>query len=147
MHEIKGDLWVELGKSVVLVTTNSTIKTNGALVMGRGAALEAKNQFPAIDIHLGELVAGRNKYGVVILQPYANGMQLGAFQSKYSYAQNSHAGLIAYSANMLWVLAMAMPWQRFAMNYPGIGNGRLHKSSVEKIIRILPDNVFVYTKD
>ncbi|MEK6860596.1 MAG: hypothetical protein AABY07_01375 [Nanoarchaeota archaeon] len=44
---VKGNMWDELGKAeLILVTANSNIKKNGALVMGAGAAKEARDRFP-----------------------------------------------------------------------------------------------------
>lgn len=40
------DLWKPVENAVYIVTTNSTIRKDGALVMGRGAALEATQSYP-----------------------------------------------------------------------------------------------------
>lgn len=36
-----------------LITTNSTLKKNGALLMGRGIARQARDLFPGLDLALG----------------------------------------------------------------------------------------------
>ena len=47
MKLIVSDMWQELGLAdVVLITTNQIINARGALVMGRGAALEAATRYP-----------------------------------------------------------------------------------------------------
>lgn len=43
-------------RTAFLFTGNSTIKTNGALVMGRGAALEVRDAYPGIDHALGKKI-------------------------------------------------------------------------------------------
>ena len=58
MKEITGNIWDYLGeKDVVLcITTNGYVKGNGAAVMGRGVALQAKSHFPGIEYELGKLI-------------------------------------------------------------------------------------------
>jgi hypothetical protein len=43
-------------RTAFLFTGNSTVKTNGALVMGRGAALEVRDLYPGVDHMLGRKI-------------------------------------------------------------------------------------------
>jgi hypothetical protein len=45
----QGDMWSAYNRAnLFLVTTNSTLKRNNALVMGRGIARQARDRFPGI---------------------------------------------------------------------------------------------------
>lgn len=151
MIVVTGDLWSEIKTAdVVLVTTNAIINKQGRLVMGRGAALEAATRYPALSFELAEKIKlyGNKPYGVIVLRPYAHGANLGIFQVKYHFKDNADLFLITNSAKKLGIIAEAFPDMRFAMNYPGIGYGRLKVSDVEPILTShLPDNVFVYKKE
>ncbi|HRQ42375.1 MAG TPA: hypothetical protein PLD25_31040 [Chloroflexota bacterium] len=49
-----GDVWTAyVAADLFLITTNATITVQGALVMGRGIARQAKERFPGLDIALG----------------------------------------------------------------------------------------------
>ena len=52
-----GDMWDSYDDvNMFCITTNNAIKKNGALVMGRGIAKEAKDRFPGLDLRLGSLI-------------------------------------------------------------------------------------------
>lgn len=154
MQIVIGDLWSELGRAnVILVTTNAEVNKDHKLVMGRGAALEASQRFPTLVRKLGERLIERQlvgaKYGIQFIEPSATiypGLMLGAFQVKYHWREKADLTLISYSARYLAGIAKAMAFSRFAMNFPGIGNGRLEESLVRPLLDVLPDNVFVYKK-
>ncbi len=49
-----GNMWTAYEPAdLFLITTNSTIRRDGALVMGRGIARQAKERFPDLDVTLG----------------------------------------------------------------------------------------------
>jgi hypothetical protein len=150
MQVIQGDLWAELGVAdLLLVSTNATLNKNGEVVMGRGAAKEAKERFPQLPFDLGMRLrtgglAGQ-KYGVLISDITAHGTRLGAFQVKYHWQDDADLGLISHSAHAL--RAIAGDYERIAINFPGIGNGRLERSQVEYFLDKYwsdLDNLFVY---
>ena len=49
----KGNMWDAFGKGIFMITTNPIRRTDGAVVMGRGIALEAKTKFPSIPYDFG----------------------------------------------------------------------------------------------
>ena len=55
MKEVRGDLW-GFPADAYVVTTNGAIRADGAAVMGRGVALQAKSRFPGIEHALGKLI-------------------------------------------------------------------------------------------
>lgn len=153
MKVVVGNIWnQEHVVDVLLVTTNCIVNARGELVMGRGAAQEAANRYPGVALELGQIITekgytARNPYGVIILPSYANGVQLGAFQVKHHWQYSAAIDLIKLSAYKLKVIAEACPKMTFAVNYPGIGNGRLTIAQVEPTILGLPDNVTFYKKE
>jgi hypothetical protein len=157
MHVIQGDLWSELGKAdLVLVTANSYITRDDRLTMGCGAALEMKERFPGIDKLFGEMLrrAGLHldKYGVAVVShggsPIAPlGTDLGLFQVKQHFMDQAQLDLISSSCHDLRVIAG--DYRRIAMNFPGIGAGRLSRENVEPFLRKYLgdlDNLYIYYK-
>ncbi len=123
-----------------VITTNAIVKKNGALVMGAGIAKECRDRWPGLDRVLGKRIKSMGPdYGVCL------GKKLGIFQVKYHWKDNADLGLIAHSAMMLALIAKSRPDERFDLNFPGIGNGKLKYEDVEPELRILPENVHVWT--
>jgi len=128
-------------KTMVMFTGNSFIKRNGALVMGRGAAQQVRDQYPGIDADFGVQINHLGFYGLLKsrqVQP-----NIGVFQVKYSAFEDANLELIRHSTELLRLYAEeeCIP---IYMNFPGIGNGGLTVSEVWPIICNLPDNVFIY---
>lgn len=126
-----------------LITTNSIIKNNGALVMGAGIAKQVRDRWPGIDKEIGAAIkrtcGNGGTYGVIL------GKKIGLFQVKHHFKDKASLELIAYSANILKALAEAAPDRKFALNFPGIGNGKLSYEQVLPLVNDLPDNVQVWT--
>ncbi|MCO5205659.1 MAG: hypothetical protein M9928_11545, partial [Anaerolineae bacterium] len=54
----QGDMWSAWDSAdLFVITTNSTLRADGALVMGRGIARQARNRFPGIAAALGRAIA------------------------------------------------------------------------------------------
>ncbi len=159
-----GDMWSILEvTNLFLITSNSTIKKNGALVMGRGLAREARDRVPGLDLEAGRAVtrsaiAGRSDYGLVILPT----CPFGLFQVKRAFKQPALLPLIERATfDLLKLLERARdgyarsPWSphepfhllRVDLNFPGIGNGGLGRDDVLPIIASLPDIVHVWEKE
>ncbi len=146
------DAWDDA--NLFLITTNSAIKINGELVMGRGLALEAKKRDSQIAIYFGRALAHVQKsaksanesYGLIIpnLWPYRIE---GMFQTKNHFRNKAHIKLIQMSTDMLSAWCLAFPAMNVHLNYPGIGNGQLDRKVVEPIIASLPNNVTIWSKE
>jgi hypothetical protein len=132
------------------ITTNATIKSNGALVMGRGIAKTVRDKYPGVDLVAGKLIEERcgseGLYGLII-SPDWPAKKLGLFQVKYRYDKPATGSLIVYSTGRLKNWALEHSDARIDLNFPGIGNGKLPASKVEPIIRQLPNNVHVWQFD
>ena len=139
MNIVVANLWSSTAE-YILITTNSIIKHNGELVMGRGAAIEAKTRYPNIALELGTLINHRRLYGIIMTKP------VGAFQVKYNWADPARLDIITYSAECLAQWCEDNPNATIAMNFPGIGNGRLSHNEVEPILAILPEQVSIHIR-
>lgn len=146
-----GNMWTAFDEAALfLLTTNSTIKRNGALVMGRGIARQARDRFPGLDSALGKQILsvcgnpsallrpGQGQYGLLV-SPRWPEARLGAFQVKRHYSQPASLELIRHSTAMLCTWCAEHPTATVAVNFPGIGNGRLRREDVLPIIMQLPD--------
>jgi hypothetical protein len=130
-----------------LITTNSTLKKNGALVMGRGIARQARDRFPGLDTALGGEIArrcgNRGEYGLLV-SPRWPAAKPGAFQVKTDYVQPASLSLIRLSAIALLAWCEEHPGAAVHLNFPGIGNGGLARAQVLPLLKSLPDNVNVW---
>jgi len=157
MIEKKGNMF-DSGADILLVTTNATLKGDGSLVMGRGAARECTTRFPGCQFDFGKCVNYYQlskpvdpDYGILLLPNYVslNGKDhivLGIFQVKRFWGEKASLRLMAKSAEMLYRLAVK-EWKdyKIALNFPGIGNGGRYKAEVWPLVHDLPDNVELWT--
>lgn len=152
MRVIKGDLFDEIGSAdLLLVTCNNTIKKNGDLVMGRGAAHDLAERYPWIPVEAGKEVRTSLwlpglgwRYGVKVTWKKVKKTCFGIFQVKYHFAQPANVDLILYSTRIL--CKVALDYRRIVMNFPGVGHGRLRFEDVLPIVVTLPENVFLYVR-
>ena len=135
-------------KDILLVTCNSYIRTDGALVMGRGAAKEMRDSIKGIDKIFGDVVLRKygnlGKYGVILVVSQKRG--LGVFQVKHHFKDKASLDLIKFSVKELIYHAERLGSHIFHLNFPGIGNGRLNKKEVLPLLTNLPDNVIVWER-
>lgn len=144
----RGNMWTSKA-DLICVTGNSTIRRDGCLVMGRGAALQCQHKFPGINRTFGGLIEmhaqewGKDSpYGVLVHHQIAQ-PDLGIFQVKHHYRDNAVKLLIMYSLMCLKDLAET-DYPLVAVNFPGIGWGGLRREDVLPLLGCLPDNVEVW---
>ncbi len=148
---MKGDMWSALENNVdhFIITTNAMVKRNGALVMGAGIAKQVRDRYPGIDVDCGRAVEKYrdhlNTYGCLINVVPGERSSLGLFQVKHHWAEQADLELIENSTTHLYHHAQLNQGMTFALNFPGIGNGKLSYDQVKPIIDTLPDNVQVWT--
>lgn len=151
---LEEELWRDPGNpGIVVVTTNSIVQSNGALVMGSGAAGEAVTKIEGIEHECGRAVLEHgSQYGFIEIRPpkpdegERGRRGFGIFQTKYDYKKRSDLSLIRYSTQKLADYAITHPDVQIRVNYPGIGSGRLKPEDVEPILASLPDNVTICSK-
>jgi hypothetical protein len=141
------DMWSVWEESdLFLVTTNGSLKRNGALVMGRGIAQEALDRFPGLDLVLGKAIGRSGREYGLLVSPRWPAAKLGAFQVKLRYWEDADLELIRLSTEMLLAWLKEHPDQRADLNFPGIGCGRLSLDVVRPIIEVLPSSVHIWQK-
>jgi hypothetical protein len=143
-----GDMWETYEDAdLFLITTNSTLRKDGALVMGQGIAWQAKERFPGLDLALGTQIqttcGSLGEYGLHI-SPRWPAAKLGAFQVKRHYSQPASLELIQRSTATLCVWCAEHPDAGVHLNFPGVGYGRLRREEVLPIIIQLPDQVTIW---
>lgn len=142
----RGNLW-HSGADLICVTGNATIRNDGCLVMGRGAALEAQNKYPGINMEFGTMIMkaqranGSTVYGMLIAKRETK-PDLGLFQVKHHFKDKAELGLITESVRYLDLLSS--DYKLVAMNFPGIGWGGLDRADVLPLLKKLPDNVEIW---
>ena len=142
-----GDMWsVYDTTDYFIVTTNSYLRSDEALVMGRGIARQLKDKLPKVPYTFGSLIDHLGTYALVFINR-PNACTLGAFQVKHHFADDATLALITMSTKTLAAFATQFKDYRYDINFPGIGNGGLAYDDVLPIIQTLPDNVHVWTFD
>jgi hypothetical protein len=139
MNEITGDLWEHYGKpnTIVCITTNGVVKTNGEVVMGRGCAAEAARRFPGIRRVIGDHI---RESGNTLFEPTPG---VYTFPVKHKWWEVADPLLIATSTRVLREIAEIRSDVTFILPRPGCGNGRLKWEMVKPLLEGLPDNVLV----
>ncbi len=137
-----------------IFTGNSYIKTNGALVMGRGMAKQVRDKFLDIDKVIGSVISmtsghlgfyGLRFAGVTLTESSCRSYKIGVFQVKKHFKDKATTDIIKASMTVLKRFADSCNTQQIHMNYPGIGFGCLTKKVVYPIIEKLPDSVHIWT--
>ncbi|MEW5985051.1 MAG: hypothetical protein AB1791_00290 [Chloroflexota bacterium] len=143
-----GDMWSAYPMAdLFLVTTNSTVRQDGALVMGRGIARQARDRFLGLDKALGQQIlktSGRLGEYSLLISPRWPEARLGAFQVKTLCSQPADLEMIQRSVLALQRWCREHPEAHVCLNFPGIGNGRLAREKVLPIVYQLPDKVTIW---
>lgn len=139
----KGNMWsiFETTNNFV-ITTNPIIKQNGEVVMGAGIAKQARDKFFYLAHDFG-LVLERDGYSNVGYINKYNGTNIWWFMVKNHWGSNAQLDIIQDSTTELAYIARHSA-DRFDLNFPGIGNGKLQRDLVLPYLRPLPDNVHVW---
>lgn len=136
MLEITGNLWTTPANWRV-ITTNGDTKANGAAVMGRGCALEAKTKFIGVDHYLGRLI---NEYGNHV---FVLGKGLIAFPVKHHWQDPANVDLIRQSAIELVDFHDSGRIEGTVLiPRPGCGNGALNWTDVRPVLADILDDRF-----
>lgn len=146
----KGDMWSVFEQSdLFCITTNSYIRRDGALVMGRGIARQAALRFPDLPYRAGEEILRRGLAGGAYYLITLPNTKIALFQVKRFWKSTANLDLIRGAAGRLYDLlthraTLGLPELRIDLNFPGIGNGGMPRSDVLPIISTLPDCVHVW---
>lgn len=137
-------MWDAFGKGVFMITTNPIRRSDGAIVMGRGIALEAKTKYPSLPFDFGEMLT---KYpanvGYIGTYDYT---RVYWFMVKSHWREDASIDIIKKSVEELQFL-YGFTDERVDLNFPGIGNGKLKRESVLPLLESLPNNIHIWEKD
>lgn len=145
MRESNEDLWSYYGhpNTAVVITTNGVVKKDGACVMGRGTALQAKQRFPGIDYKLGSLIRAYDNHVHLLREERRDQGTLVAFPVKHCWWEEADLGLIERSAQELLSISKIFKWDLVVLPRPGCGNGRRDWSEVKPILEKYFDDQFL----
>lgn len=142
MKEIAGNIWDYYDRGHwIVITTNGTVRKDGACVMGRGVALEAKKRFPKLPFQLGERIKTMGNR----LHPFPDS-RLFCYPVKWQWFEKADLCLIAVSSSQLAdypneaYIAVQIP---IYMVRPGCGNGRLDWKDVKPVLEKYLDDRFI----
>ncbi len=138
----KGNMWDVFGKTdLFLITTNPIIRKDGAVVMGRGIAKQAKDRFPRLPYDFACTLRNMPDMNIDEFGKY-DGQVVGYFMVKRHWREAADLDIIAESCRQL--ASCAHMWTRVDLNFPGIGNGKLKREDVLPLLQQLPDHVHVW---
>ena len=141
----KGNMWSVFGNTdLFLITTNPIIRKDGAVVMGRGIAKQAKDKFPRLPYDFAATLRNQPDMNVDEIGKY-DGQYIGYFMVKSHWREPARLSIIAESCTQL--SQSSNLWTRVDLNFPGIGNGKLKREDVLPLLQGLPDNVHVWEKE
>ena len=140
MREVTGDLWT-IKADARVIPANGSVRRDGAAVMGRGVALQAKRRYPKIEFTRGiQLTA----YGNHVGRCYYNKKVLLFFPVKRIWQEKAHLPLIERSCQELVEQAdYRTYWKRIALPRVGCGNGGLDWEDVKPILEEYLDDRFI----
>lgn len=145
MKEMKADLWSvpaeSPGRTLRLITTNGAIRKDGAAIMGRGCAREARDTCPGVDQKLGRLLREHGNRPMRLMR-LPDGGDLGSFPVKHTWREEADLDLIETSARMLADLVDKFGYRVAYLPRPGCGNGGLSWPVVRARIEPLLDDRF-----
>lgn len=152
MKEVYGDVW-EYPVRYICITTNGDVRKNGAAVMGRGVALQAKQRFHGLDFRVGAVlsISGNRMFTFYVdwdrRTSEGKPIHIVTFPVKHHWYENADPILIEKSAQALKLFALSCPSDIFVLPRPGCDNGGLKWYQVKPILENvgLPDNIHVIT--
>jgi O-acetyl-ADP-ribose deacetylase (regulator of RNase III) len=169
MKQKIGNIWKLAGDlGIVVITTNGFVKKNGACVMGKGIAAQAKQRFPDLEFKLGFYIL---KYGN---RPFILGHNVVSFPVKPvgrlhcgfdimvvshmrgkfrpedtvpGWACTADPIIITNSCRNLVQMADKFGWKEIYMPRPGCGAGELKWDDIRPILltELLDDRFIVCT--
>lgn len=134
------NIWAVQSIHWIGITTNGFVKSNGALVMGRGVAQQAKARYPGIEFELGKLVKTNGN-----ICHFLKRRRIFTFPVKHNWMELADIDLIIKSSIQLAEIANANRESTYYLPRPGCGNGGLLWAEVKPYLEHLPDNVICVT--
>ena len=158
MKLIQGNIWDELENKEVIFCfeSNSMLDFQKHLYMKEGSAFFMKQRFPEISKIFGDLINGDSifgcksggKFGFIGIETDSSNI-VAAFQTKRHWQDKKDLELIRYSVYCLSSFIESSlrlgSFTKIVMPFPE--GDDLEREDVLKILKKLPDNVWVYDKE
>lgn len=139
MRQASGDLW-HLPADARCITTNGAVRKDGAAVMGRGVAAQAKERWPMLPTVLGYCIREHGNHVRLLMNPAGDSAVLVSFPVKHHWRETADLALIERSCGELMDLADRLGLEAILLPRPGCGNGRLDWAQVGPAIAPLLDD-------
>lgn len=132
MREATGNLW-DFPADWRVIPTNGYVRKDGAAVMGRGLARQAKQRFPGLEYTLGELLNDGGNHVYCLPE-----ISIITFPVKYNWRDKASMSLIECS---VWELLNELVDSQVSVALPrvGCGNGKLRWTEVKTLLIPLDD--------
>lgn len=141
-HYKKGEMFDAPG--VHIVTANSFISGDGTLVMTMGAGLSLKSHYPELPKVFGAMIqeycGHLGTYGLLL---YGS---KGILQTRRDLGGRMDPELITYGLKVLFSIAIGNPGVTYHLNHPGVSLNKMSIPEIDKRLRSLPENVWVWEK-
>lgn len=137
MKDVQGELW-NYPADMRCITTNGAVRRDGACVMGRGCAQQARDSMPGVDLALGRLI---ERYGNRCF--WLRDFNLATFVVKHHWRDQADLALIERSCRQISAMADKFGWASVVIPRPGCGNGRLGYKAVRPILEAGLDDRFL----
>ena len=139
-----GDIWNHHKNGAwICVTTNGTIRGDGACIMGRGVALQAKQRYPQLQYEIGANISCNGNH-CYVLEKY----RIITFPVKWCYNNKANINLISESAHELMAILDKYGIRKVYLPKPGCNNGKLNWDDVKAVIKpILDERVVIVDMD
>lgn len=148
MIEIFGNYWTILKQrtfDAIVVTTNTTLRTNNELVMGAGIAKDFRDKFSNLSHSLGYMIKRRKECGLTlddIIVTRVNDIYIVAFPTKNDWKLPSSLDLIEKNLQQLKFISEIFMWENVLMTRPGCGLGALSWNDVKPVCEKYLNNNF-----
>ncbi len=150
VRETTGNLWdyLKVG-AVIAVTTNGVVNRDGANIMGKGCAREARDRCPGVAYRIGYLI---KQYGVrcfnlpmdtIIGQAPGGRWTLVSVPTKHHWREDSDPELILQSAEQLVEMADKFGFTEIICPRFGAGLGRIPWESTKELLSQILDDRFL----
>lgn len=128
MLEIEGDIWAYAATTVIAITTNGSVTSDGRAIFGRGVARQAALRCPELAYKLGSLLKEKGNH------VFDLGNSIVSFPVEESPWSLPDVRIIARSAEELRQLADYSGWQKIIVPRPGCGGGGLAWDDVKPLL-------------
>ena len=129
MVELIGDLWdLHADGEIIAITTGGALDWQGACLMPRGCAAQARKRFTGIEKVLGTLI---DTYGNHV---HDLGNRIVSFPVENSPYENPDNRLIEQSCRELVALVTRQGWPKIIVPRPGCGGGGLEWDEVKLLL-------------